>query len=273
MKKPQVGYQLYSAREQAEKDLRAVLVALKEQGYHGVEFAGFYGHSAQDINNLLSDVGLLPASSHVPLKTMQEDPQGVIAYHAAIGCKYMAVPYVDEHNRPGQSGFAELIPFLYRFGQMCRDAGIQLLYHNHDFEFLKVSGIYGLDFIYDAIPAELLKTQVDTCWVKYAGVDPITYLAQYKGRAPIVHLKDFVSDNTGRTPYALIGLDDDTGVDYSGFSYRPFGHGSQDAEGLVQAAIDAEAQWLVLEQDDPSGASPFEDAQQSMETFIRLGVK
>ena len=47
MKKAMIGYQVYSARDDAQKDLFGTLKSLKEMGYDGVEFAGFYGHSAQ----------------------------------------------------------------------------------------------------------------------------------------------------------------------------------------------------------------------------------
>ncbi|HHT07653.1 MAG: sugar phosphate isomerase/epimerase family protein [Christensenellales bacterium] len=273
MKKLPIAYQLYCVRNEMEQDLEGTLKKVKELGFDGVEFAGFYNKTAAEMKALVSEIGLTPISSHVPLQSIIADMDGVIRYHKELGCEYIAIPYLGEDDRPGAPSFAKVLSVIYQFALKCKDAGITLLYHNHDFEFIKVSGIYGLDFIYDAIPEDLLKTEIDTCWVKYAGVDPITYLAQYKGRAPIVHIKDFVSDNSGRTPYALIGLDDDTGVDYTGFSYRPFGHGSQDAEGLLKAAVDAGAVWLVLEQDDPSGASPFEDAKMSMETFARLGMK
>ena len=53
-----------------------------------------------------------------------------------------------------------------------RKLGIQLLYHNHDFEFVKLDGEYALDVLYSTIPADLLQTEIDTCWVKVAGVDP-----------------------------------------------------------------------------------------------------
>ncbi len=272
MKNMPIAYQLYCVRNEMERDLKGTLEEVKHLGFDGVEFAGFFGRSAKEIRAMLDETGLAPLSSHVPLKSIQADPDAVIAYHRELGCPYIAVPYLEEGDRPGMSGFARVIACIVRFGLACQKAGIELLYHNHDFEFRKVSGIYGLDFLYEAVPAELLKTEIDTCWVKYAGVDPVTYLASYKGRAPLVHIKDFVSDNSGRTPYALIGMDEGA-PDRSGFSYRPFGHGSQDAEGLVNAAIEAGAQWLILEQDEPSGESPFADARLSMETFSRLGVR
>lgn len=273
MKKMPIGYQLYCVRNEMEKSVPETLKKVKELGFDGVEFAGFFGYTAAEIKKMLDENGLKAVSSHVPLQSIIADPEGVIAYHQELGCRYIAIPYLEENDRPGAPGFARILSIIYSFGSQCKKAGIQLLYHNHDFEFAKVSGIYGLDFIYQAVPSELLQTEVDTCWVKYAGVDPQTYLASYKGRAPLVHIKDFVSDNSGRTPYALIGLDSDEPADRSGFSYRPFGHGVQDAKALVEAAIDAGADWLILEQDEPYNDSPFEDARLSMETFQRLGVR
>ena len=187
-----LGYQIYSAREEAEKDLAAVCAKLKEFGYDGVEFAGFYGYTAEQINDILNANGLAAVSSHVPYVSIVEDMAGTIAFHKAIGCKFIAVPYLDEQTRPGAPGFAAAIRNIAKFGAMCKAEGIQLLYHNHDFEFIKLSGQYGLDFLYDAIPAELLATELDTCWVNVAGECPAAYIRKYAGRCPVVHLKDFI---------------------------------------------------------------------------------
>lgn len=48
-----IAYQIYSAREQAEENLEKVLSVLKDIGYEGVEFAGFYGKSYEEINQLI----------------------------------------------------------------------------------------------------------------------------------------------------------------------------------------------------------------------------
>ena len=174
-----LGYQIYSAREDAEKDLGAVCAQLKEMGYDGVEFAGFYGNTAEQVNEILKKTGLAAVSSHVPYQSIVEDMTGTIAFHKAIGCKFIAVPYLDEATRPGAEGFAAAIRNIYKFGQMCKAEGIQLLYHNHDFEFVKLSGLYGLDFLYEAVPADVLATELDTCWVKVAGEDPAAYIQIY----------------------------------------------------------------------------------------------
>ncbi|MDD6681957.1 MAG: sugar phosphate isomerase/epimerase [Clostridiales bacterium] len=271
MKHVPVGYQLYSAREEAQKDLAGVLKGLKEMGYDGVEFAGFYGNSAETVKQLLDENGLVAVSSHVPVASIEEDMFGTIAYHLTIGCKYIAIPYLDDAHRPGTPGFADMLKLIYKFGRLCKEAGIQLLYHNHDFEFVQLSGMYGLDFLYAAVPPCTLKTEIDTCWVKYAGEDPAAYLRKYTGRAPVVHLKDFVGRKGEGTPYGLIGQAKQ--ADAVAFEFRPFGHGCQDAKSVVEAGIDAGAEWFVIEQDQWYNRHPLEAAKMSIDTLYDLGLK
>ena len=147
MKQVPVAYQLYSAREDVAKDMNGVFKQLKAMGYDGVEFAGFFGHSAEEIKKMLDDNGLVAISSHVPVQAIQEDMFGTIAFHQKIGCRYIAIPYLDDAHRPGTPGFADMLRLIQRFGRLCKEAGIQLLYHNHDFEFVQLSGMYGLDFL------------------------------------------------------------------------------------------------------------------------------
>lgn len=271
MRQLPVAYQLYSAREAAARDLNAVLQSLRKLGYDGVEFAGFYGHSAKEVKEMLDRNDLVAVSSHVPVSDIEKDMFGVIAYHQAIECSYIAVPFLDSAHRPGAPGFAQMIQMMHTFGRLCRKAGIQLLYHNHDFEFVPVCGMYGLDFLYAAVDEKILKTEIDVCWVKYAGVDPAEYLRKYTGRAPIVHMKDYVGQKTGGTPYGLLGQAKQ--ADAVPFAYKPLGYGCQDMQAVTQAAVDAGAKWLVVEQDECYDQDPMEDARKSMETLRGLGVK
>ena len=124
MKHVPVGYQLYSAREDVQKDMLSVLKELKRLGYDGVEFAGFFGHTAQEVKSMLDETGLVAVSSHVPLTDIEADMFGTIAYHQQIGCQYIAVPYLDDAHRPGAAGFAKTIALIYRFGALCREAGV-----------------------------------------------------------------------------------------------------------------------------------------------------
>ena len=274
MEKRPVAYQVYSAREDAQKDLDAVLGSLKAMGYDGVEFAGFYGHTADEVKAMLDKHGLVAISSHVPFVQIEADMFGVISYHKTIGCEYIAVPYLDDQTRPGAPGFAHAMAVIAKFGRLMKEAGMTLLYHNHDFEFVQLSGMYGLDFLYEAIPADQLKTELDVCWVKYAGEDPAAYIRKYAGRCPVVHLKDFVGrKQDGSTPYALIGLDENEKKDTQAFEFRPFGYGCQDVEAVLNAGIESGAKWFVIEQDQSIGRTPLEAAEMSIGTLKKVGLK
>ena len=278
MKKALIGYQVYSAREEAEKDLLGVLTKLAELGYDGVEFAGFYGHTAQEVCDMLKKTGLKAISGHQALPETIEGMFETIAFYKTIGCEYLAIPYLDEAHRPGSAGFASTLRNIYLFGTLCKQAGIQLLYHNHDFEFIKISGEYGLDFIYDAVSEDVLKTEIDVCWVKYAGEDPADYVRKYTGRAPIVHLKDYVGKKGGKQPYALISKDgsgkDDAKVDQSdiAFEFRPVGYGCQDVPSVVKAGLEAGAGWFIVEQDQWYDRHPLEAAKMSIDYLRSIGL-
>ena len=274
MKKALIGYQVYSARDDAAKDLPGTLKYLKSLGYDGVELAGLYGIPVPEFKKALDEAGLIAISAHVPLAEIEADMFKVISDYKVLGCKFIAVPYTDNDCRPGGKRFAETIKNIYKFGRLCREAGIQLLYHNHDFEFVDFGGMKGLDFLYSAVDADTLKTEIDTCWAKYAGTDPAEYVRSYTGRAPIVHLKDYVGVKSGdKNPYALIGMKDDSAkAGEIEFEFRPVGYGCQNVPSIIEAGLEAGAGWFIVEQDQSNGRTPLEAAKMSIEYLKSIGM-
>ena len=264
MKKFPIALQLYSVRDRMARDFEGTLAEVAALGYDGVEFAGLYGKSAQEVKALCEKYSLTPISAHVPFVEMMKDPDGMMQTYAEIGCRYVVIPYLTEEYRPGNTRFDEVIRGAELLGKAAKEKGMTLLYHNHDFEFKKIDGKYALDVLYESVPAELLQTELDLCWVKVGGEEPASYLRKYTGRAPVVHFKDF-SGKIGGKMYALIGIEDD-GETASGFSFRPLGMGCQDIPALLSATEDAGAGWIVVEQDDPSdGLSTIACAKKSIE--------
>jgi sugar phosphate isomerase/epimerase len=160
-----------------------------------------------------------------------------------------------------------MVEEIRSIGEKCKAAGLVLLYHNHDFEFQKTeTGEFGLDYLYANVPADLLQTELDQCWVKYAGQDPVAYLQKYEGRSPVVHLKDYyASGEQKEDPYALIGLNEGEKKENTAFEFRPLGYGVQDIPAIIEASKKAGSKWLIVEQDQPSmGKTPMECAGMSM---------
>ncbi|MBQ9782959.1 MAG: sugar phosphate isomerase/epimerase [Clostridia bacterium] len=266
-----VAVQVYSVRDDAKADLRGTLEKIKAMGYDGVEFAGLYGNKPEDVKAMCEEIGLVPISAHVPYLDMMGAPKGILSKYATIGCQYVAVPYLTPDYRPGTECFPEVIENVKRLGKVAKELGIQLLYHNHDFEFVKLDGKYALDVLYEEVPAEYLQTELDTCWVNVGGEVPAEYLLKYSGRAPVLHLKDFYGEKSDNM-YELIGIKSDAPKKPSGFELRPVGSGIQDFPSILKAAEQAGTKWVVVEQDNPSmGLTPMESIAKSREYLKTLG--
>lgn len=263
-----IAVQLYSVRGDMEADFVGTLAKVKEMGYDGVEFAGLFGNAPEQVKFWCDSLGLDAVSAHVPLADMLADVDKVIADYKAIGCEYIVVPYVTEERRPNGELFMQMIEEIKAIGEKATAAGLTLLYHNHDFEFDKLeSGQCGLDYMYENVPASQLQTELDMCWVKYAGYEPVEYLKKYEGRSPVVHLKDYYKEGEMEgDPYALIGLNEGEEKPASAFEFRPLGTGVQDIPSIIVAAQEAGSKWLVVEQDNPSlQKAPLECIQMSIE--------
>ena len=247
MKKFPIALQVYSVRDVAEKDFRGTMEQVKAMGYDGVELAGLYEKSAAEIKQILDEVGLTLVSAHVPVADLECDEK--LDAYASMGLRYIVIPWMS--IKPNEAEVEASIACIEAIAQRCKQRGMQLLYHNHDFEFEKVNGAYILDTFYSRVTEDLLKTELDTCWVNVGGENPADYVRKYTGRAPIVHLKDFVGSKSNNM-YALIGSDKAKEDSAGKFEFRPVGYGKQDFPSILAAAEEAGAAWVVVEQDSPS---------------------
>lgn len=271
MKTLPVALQLYSVRDDLAKDFVAALKKVKEIGYDYVELAGLYGHTPAEFRKVLDDAGLTAISAHVPFAELTGDTAKVVDNYISIGCKYIAVPYLGEGQRPGDAGFDAVLADIAKIGKVCYDKGVTLLYHNHDFEFLKLAdGTYGLDYMYNTVSADFLQTELDVCWVNVGGEEPSAYVRKYAGRCPVVHLKDFVGSKS-ESMYELIGIDSEKKeVKKNTFEFRPVGQGKQDFPSILTAAVESGASYVVVEQDQSYATPPMEAAKQSRDYLKTL---
>ena len=260
-----VALQLYSVREDASADFRATLEKVKEMGYDGVEFAGLFGNSAEEVKKMCESIGLVPVSAHVPLSDMLKDPNEVFSQYKTVGCKYIAIPYLPGEDRKDALSLYKFIGSAKVLGTIAKTYGLQLLYHNHEFEFEKINGEFIIDKLYKEIPMDLLQPQFDTCWINYAGENPAEFLKKYSGRIEVVHLKDFICQNKVDGPvYELIGNNKKTREE-NGFKFKALGQGVQDFKEILDACEKVDAEYLIVEQDQWYDDDPIECARMSRE--------
>lgn len=227
-----IGLQMYTLRDETAKDFIGTLKAVAEMGYNGVEFAGYGGLEAFQLNELLKGFNLISIGSHVGYQRLLEALDEEIEFNLAIGSRYIICPYLTEEVRANMATWQEVFDNLEKIGLRCAEKGIEFCYHNHEFELTQqLDGIPALDKLFESVSEKAIKVELDTCWVYDAGYDPIAYIEKYTGRIPLIHFKDIQKQENKR-----------------GLTVE-LGQGEVDLLGIASAAIKAGTEWIIVEQD------------------------
>ncbi len=261
-----IGLQLYTVRDEMGKDPKSTLAKVAQIGYTSVESAGytgdrkFYKMSPSEFKKELKQNGLVIPSSHYRLgedKEKGEIMKGTLLHEwdkaiedaAEVGIKYMVCAWLSETERKGLDHYKYIADQLNIAGEKCKKAGIQLCYHNHDFEFIKQDDKYPYDVLL-ASDKDLVKFEMDLYWMKKAGQDPMKYFNEHPGRFPLWHIKDM--DNT------------------SEHSFTEVGNGIIDFKEIFKHKEKAGMKYFFVEQDKCPG-SPFDSITQSI-SYIKKNL-
>ena len=215
--KKYIGLQLYTVRDAMAKDPVGTLAKVAKVGYNSVEGATytgdekFYGMSPSDFSKVLKDNGLVMKSCHFRLGEDMKDTKGTILNDwskavddgAALGLQYMICAWLSPAERGTLDHYKQIGEDLNKAGEVCKKAGIQLCYHNHDFEFIQENGKYPYDTLLSSTDKDLVKMEMDMYWMTKAKQDPIALFNEHPGRFPLWHLKDM--DNTPKQMFAEVG--------------------------------------------------------------------
>jgi sugar phosphate isomerase/epimerase len=184
------GIQLYTVRASMATDVPGTLRAIAGIGYKEVEFAGYGDHSPQQVLGLLDDLELKSPSSHVAAVTIRDDPLPLIEKATAIGNDYLTVAWLSPDDRQSLDDYKRWAETFNRAGEVCRENGIRLAYHNHDFELLPIDGQLPFDILLSETDPALVDFELDMFWVRKAGQDIVNILNRAPGRFTMAHIKD-----------------------------------------------------------------------------------
>ena len=179
------GLQLYSVRDFTQKDLAYTLKKVAEIGYKYVEFAGFFGHSAEEVKAMLNEYGLVVSGTHSSLKELDEDFATTVKYHHAIGNTNYIIPGAPWGTA---AELNDTIEKLNKYKPLLAAEGITLAYHNHDGEFLPNKD--GLIAHAEMEKRSDIDFEIDTYWAYAAGNDPIEVITRLQDGVDVIHLKD-----------------------------------------------------------------------------------
>lgn len=220
-----IGLQLYTLRDDLSKDLEGTLKKVAAIGYKEVETFGytdgkFFGKTVKEFKSILNGLGLNPVSGHYGAGISSPDRKGSLSNDwkravddsAELGQKYIMCAYLTPDERKSIDDYKKYAVLFNKSGEICKAAGIQFGYHNHDFEFQKLDGQLPYDIITKDTDASLVKLELDLYWAVRAGLDPVTLFKQHPGRFPLWHVKDmekgpgkaFAEVGTGAIDFAKI---------------------------------------------------------------------
>lgn len=186
-----LGVQLWSFRDEAKTDPRAMLQMVHRMGFTHVETAGLYDLSADQFADAIKQAKLRVTSMHVSYDDLKKNPEGVIATAKALGATYVGIAWYPH----GPNGFTEAdarraITDFNEFGRTLKNAGLTFFYHNHGYEPVPYGDGTLLDLIIRGTDPELVKFEMDVLWTWLPGVDPVALIHKYPGRFKLMHIKD-----------------------------------------------------------------------------------
>jgi sugar phosphate isomerase/epimerase len=256
-----VGVQLYTIRDEMKADFDGSLAKVAAIGYKEVEFAGYFGRTPQQVRAALEKNGLTSPACHLDYDLLAPGKwPAQIESAKVIGQDYIVNPWIPEPLRKTEDDWKRVAETFNRAGAESKKAGVQFAYHNHWFEFLPVNGKLPYDTLLTLCDKDLVKMEMDLCWITVGGGDPLKYFDRYPGRFPLVHVKD-----VKKIPRVTTGGAQDFGdtVDLAAV-----GSGIIDWKRIFAQSDKAGIKHYIVEHDKP--AHPFESITESYDYLSKL---
>ncbi|HTS69118.1 MAG TPA: sugar phosphate isomerase/epimerase [Terriglobia bacterium] len=199
-----IGCQTYPLRESIGKDFAGTLRQIAAGGYRMIEMCSPFSYGKNDFGRLadlkatgirqaIQEAGLGCVSCHFQFKELKESLDDRIAFAKELGLKQMIVStFALRHDAP-MADWTQAAGEMNKLGEQTQKAGIQLGFHNHNFEFREIDGVLIYDELMKALDPTLVKMQFQVAVISL-GYEAATYLTKYPGRFISLHLVDWSND-------------------------------------------------------------------------------
>ncbi|MBQ6351650.1 MAG: sugar phosphate isomerase/epimerase [Lentisphaeria bacterium] len=223
MKKYPIAIQIYSVRDELEKNFTETLKRVADIGYDGVEFVSRFGDNTPDqVADLMKSLGLKSVSLHTSRVNAGDPAFSDYDYAKALGLKTMICSGM---KKDFLANFDTVSQQIRAVRDAAKTHGLGYAYHNHNWEFVKLEDG---SWAYDKLVGDDVDVELDVYWLTQGGVDPVEYIKHYGQRLPLLHLKD-------RNPVTN--------------TFTELGTGDVPLAKCVEALEGSKCEWLIYEQD------------------------
>ena len=187
---PEITIQLYSVRDQAAADYEGTIRAIAAMGFGCVEPAGFPGTTPQAAAKLFRELGLKAPSCHCALP-IGENKNQVIETALMLGHRYLITgcPPRFQDDFASVDTVKALAEEYSEAAAHAAEHGLQVGYHNHDWDLVAFDGVGGYQIFIENTPDTVL-WEADVFWVAKAGLDPAEFIREIGARGKVLHFKD-----------------------------------------------------------------------------------
>jgi len=205
-KKKDIGLQMYSLRDDLNKDAKGTIEKMGKIGYTSMEAASFdngkfYGMEPEAFKALLEANGMKLVSSHTGANYTGDQASWdaamiwwdmAIAAHKKAGCKYIVKPSMGEYPYKNLESLKKTCEYFNAIGEKCNAAGIRFGYHNHNKEFTKITDADDLvyDYMVKNTDPKKVTFELDVYWIYKGGQNAVAYFNKYPKRFELLHIKD-----------------------------------------------------------------------------------
>jgi sugar phosphate isomerase/epimerase len=256
MTAPRIALQMYTLRDftKTPADIVSTLKRVKKIGYNAVQLSALGKIDPKELADILKSEGLACCATHIGMDRMKNEAQAVIDEHKLWGCEYTAI---------GGFGWKENTldkwnNFIREYSEIARNLskqGLQIGYHNHSHELVKMEGKTLMDRLFEGLDKGVW-FEIDTYWIQHGGANPIEWIRKVSGRIPCAHYKDFGMLLENRTQIM-----------------EAVGEGNLNWAGIIEASKLAGVKWAIVEQDNCNGKDPFDCIAVSLRNLQKLGLQ
>lgn len=212
-----IGCQVYPVREALGKDFVGTLHELASIGYRNIEMCSPPGYArsgfgslvdlkAADLRARIHAAGLGCESCHYQFKELKENLEERIAFAHELGLKQMILSTFGLPRDARTDDWMKAVGELNPIGEKIQKAGMQLGFHNHNFEFTQLDGVLVYDKLMSAFDPKLVKMQFQVSVISL-GFEAATFLTRYPGRFLSLHLQDWSAEEKKEKPIGQGSVD------------------------------------------------------------------